>query len=178
MWLVHQGTKFFILLTAVWLWLSCWTVKTQRFYDRVVRITCHQYNEHFKRQMFIESLIDFLFSFLFSYLNLFCQLVSITFEFTKHLSIVKPHHSNALHAQLYFILKPDYYLLCSSVNTCKILPCVSHICYLSSLFSLLLATPFLHSQQRKKCSDSSLPPKTSTRKHGPFQGKQPWEGFS
>lgn len=91
---------------------------------------------------------------------------------------MKPHHSNALHAQLYFILKPDYYLLCSSVNTCKILHCVSHMCYLSSLFSLLLATPFLHSQQRKKCSDSSLPPKTSTRKHGPFQGKQPWEGFS
>ena len=46
---------------------------------------------------------------------------------------MKHHHPNTLHDQLYFILKTWLLSPCSSVNTCKILRCVSHICYLSSL---------------------------------------------
>lgn len=126
--------------------------------------------------MFRGSLIDF-FSFLFSYLNLLAGKYNIWIY--KALSIVKHHHLTHCMTNCISYWKPDYLLLCSSVNTCKILHCVSHICYVSSLvFSLLPATPFLHLQQRKKCSDSSLPPKTSARKHWPSQGKQPWEGLS
>lgn len=63
---------------------------------------------------------------------------------------MKLHHPNTSHAQLYFI-KPDYCLLCFSVNTCKILHYVAHICYLSSLlfshFCLLLHF-FIHNKER------------------------------
>lgn len=90
---------------------------------------------------------------------------------------MKHHHPNALHAQLYFIIKSETLFSAPKLTPVKFCT-VSHICYLSSLFSFLLATPFLHSQQRKKCSDSSLPPKASARKHWPPQGKEPWESLS
>lgn len=64
---------------------------------------------------------------------------------------MKHHHPNASHAQLYFIVKPDDSLLRSSVNTCEVLRCVSHVCYLSfSLFSHFcsLLHFFIHNKER------------------------------
>lgn len=117
----------------------------------------------------------FFFSF-FSYLNLLVGKYNIWIY--KALSIVKHHHPNALHARFH---NKNLVTLSSAPRLTPVQFCavsLMSVSVFSFVFSLLLATPFLHSQQRKKCSDSSLPPKTSARKHWPSQGKQPWEGLS
>lgn len=95
----------------------------------------------------------------------------------KALSIVRHHHWNSLHAQLHFLTKPWFFSASrlTSVNFC-IVSLMSVTCLLSR-FLTSACYSILHSQQRKKGSDSSLPPKASARKHWPSQGKQPREGL-